>query len=90
MNNDFIKNIIIAGFPGSRKTFIMMYIVLYACSKGLTIVTIAMMSHRAIQLGRIHWHKLLCILVDQSNNISTFRMAELAIQKMEMYHPMCI
>ena len=45
INNDFIKNIIITGFPGRGKTFIIMYIVLYTCSEGLTIVTIAIMSH---------------------------------------------
>eukprot|EP00957_Ditylum_brightwellii_P076819 5839198-Ditylum_brightwellii.AAC.1 len=31
------------------------------------------MSHRAIQLGGVHWHKLL---------------TDIAIQKMEMYQPM--
>ena len=90
MNNDFIKNFIIAGFPGGGKTFIMMYMVLYARSQGLTVVTVAMIAHRAIQLGGIHWHKLLCIPVDRSNNMSVYRMAELAIRKMEMYHPMRI
>ena len=90
MNTEHVKNIIIAGFPGGGKTFLMMYVVIYARSKGLTVVSVAMMSHRAIQLGGIHWHKLLGIPVDRSNNMSVFRMTELAIQKLEKYHPMRI
>eukprot|EP00957_Ditylum_brightwellii_P064359 4884465-Ditylum_brightwellii.AAC.1 len=49
-----------------------------------------MMSHQAIQLGGVHWHKRLCIPVDQSNNKSTYRRTELAINKMELHHPMRI
>ena len=90
MNNQYVKNVIITGFPGEGKTFVMMYVVLYARSKGLVVISIAMMSHRAIQLGGIHWHKLVCIPVDKSNNMSVYRMTELAIRKMEMYHPLCI
>ena len=67
-----------------------MYILIYARSRGLITVSIAMMSHRAIQLGGIHWHKLLCIPVDHSNNMSVYRMTELAIMKMERYYPMRI
>ena len=32
MNNGFVKNIIIAGFTGVGKTFVMMYILIYARS----------------------------------------------------------
>ena len=46
MNTGFVKNIIIEGFPGGRKKFVMMYIAIYARSKGLTVVTVAMMCHR--------------------------------------------
>ena len=42
MNNGFVKNIIIAGFHGGGKIFVMMYIVIYACSKVLTDITVAM------------------------------------------------
>lgn len=90
MNNEYVKNIIVAGFPGGGKTFVMMYVVIYAQSIGLTVVTTAMMSHLAIQLGGIHWHKLLCIPVDRSNNMSNYRMTELAISELETYHPMRI
>ena len=48
MNNGLVKNIIIAGFPGGGKTFFIMYIVIYARSKGLTVITVAMMCRRAI------------------------------------------
>ena len=54
MNTNFVKNIIIAGFPGGGKTFVMMYIVIYARSKGLTVIIVAMMCHQEIQLGG--WH----------------------------------
>ena len=85
MNTLFVKNIIIAGFPGGGKTFIMMYIVIHGQCKGLNIITVAMMCHRAIQLGGWHWHKLLCIPIDRGNNMSVYRMTELAIQKLERY-----
>ena len=81
----FNKNIIIAGFPGGGKTFIMMYVVIYARSRGLNVITVAMMCHRAIQLGGWHWYKLLCIPVDRGNNMSVYRMTKLAIQKLERY-----
>ena len=59
MKSAYTKNVIIVGFPGGGKTFIMMYVMLYARSQGLTIMSTAMMAHRACQLGGWHWHKLL-------------------------------
>ena len=59
----------------------MQYIILYAASKGLTIVTTAIMSKRAIFLGGIHWHQLLCI-PHTTNGLSVHRTAELAICKL--------
>ena len=52
MNTGFVKNIILAGFPVGGKTFVMIYILIYACSKVLTEVTVAMVCHRTIQLGK--------------------------------------
>ena len=72
MNNGFVKVIIIAGFPGGGNAFVMMYIVIYARSKGLTVITVAMMCHQEIQLGGWHWHKLLCITVGCGNNMSVY------------------
>ena len=74
MNTGFLKNIIIAGFPGGGKTFHMMYIVIYACSKGITVITVAMMCHRAIKFVGWHWYKKLFIPVDFGNNISIYQM----------------
>ena len=85
MNTSFVKNIIIAIFPGGGKTFVIMYIVIYARSKGLTVITVAMIFHKSIQLFRWHWHKLLCIPVDFGNKISVFLMKELSIQKLELF-----
>ena len=65
-------NTIIAGFPGGGKTFIMMYNIIYACSKALTVITVFMMCHLAIQLGGCHWHNILCIPVDCGNNMHVY------------------
>ena len=47
-------------------------------------ITVPMMFHRAIKIGGWYWHKLLCIPVDHGNNMSVYRMIELAIHK--LYH----
>ena len=62
-----------------------MYIVIYARSKGLTVITVAMMWHRSIKLGGWHWNKLLYIPVDRGNNMYFYRMIELAIHKLEIF-----
>ena len=49
MNTGFVRNIIISGFPGGGKQFVMMYIVIYDRSKELTVITVAMMCHREIK-----------------------------------------
>ena len=74
VDTGFVKNIIIARFPGSGKTFFVMYIVIYAHSKGLTVITVDMMCHQAIQLGGWYWRKLLCTPVDRGNNIYVCQM----------------
>ena len=51
VSNQCAKNIIIIGFTGRGKTFIMTHLVFHALSKDLTIVTFALMAHRATQLG---------------------------------------
>ena len=72
MNTGSAKNIITEGFNGGGKTFFIKYIVIYTCSKGLTVVTDAMMCHKAIQLGRCHWYKSLCIPIDCGNKMSVY------------------
>ena len=66
-------------------TFCMMYLAIYTRSRGLTIINAAMMAHRAIQLGVWHWHKLLRIPVDRTNNISVVKMTEIAIERLGKY-----
>ena len=85
MNTGFVEDIIISGFLGGRKIFVMMYIVIYALSKQLTVITVAIMCHREIQLGGWNWNKILCIPVDCGNTMSVYRMIELVIQKLERY-----
>ena len=86
MKSTYTKNVMIVGFPGGGKTFIMMYVLIYAISKGLCIISVAMMAHRACQLGGWHWHKLLRVPVDRGNNMSVHRMIEVALEKLER-HP---
>ena len=74
MNTVFVMNLIIAGFPVGEKKTVIMYIVIYAHSNGLTVITVAMMCHQEIQLGGWNWHKLLCAPVDRGNNIYVYRM----------------
>ena len=70
MNTGFVKNIIIAGFPGGGKTFFMMYILIHARSKGFTVIIVSMMCHLVIKLGGWYRHKLLFIPVDLGNNMA--------------------
>ena len=85
MNTGFVKNIIITGFPVGGKTFFIIYIVIYDLSKTSTVITVDMMCHRAIQFGRWHWRKILCIPVDFGNNMSVYQMTELVIRKLEHF-----
>ena len=57
----------------------MLYATLYAISKGLNVVTTAMMSKSELQIGGIHWHVMLCISTEEK--ASTFRRAELCTTK---------
>ena len=50
MNTGFVSNIIIAVFPGGGKTFVIMYIVIYDCSKVLSVIKVSMMCHLKIQI----------------------------------------
>ena len=76
----YTKNICIRGVPGGGKTWCAMYCTLYALSKGLNVMTTAILAKRAIQLGGCHYHKLFCLPVGK--NLSTHRKAELAIIKL--------
>ena len=76
------KSIGIRGHPGAGKTFCMLYMVIYAISQGLMVITTAKMSHRALQLGGTNWDKLLC-LRGNDDNMNTHRRAELAIARIK-------
>ena len=76
----YIKNVGIRGFPGSGKSWSMMYCMLYAISKGLNVVSTAMMCKRALQLGGIHIHQLFMLPVEDA--LTPHRKAELAILKL--------
>ena len=85
MNTGFVNNIIISGFPGSGKTFVIMYIIIYARSKVSTVVSVAMLCHLAIKLGGWHFHKHLCIPVHRGYNMSVYQLTEFSIHKLEHF-----
>ena len=58
---NFVKCKVIAGIPGSGKSFILNYMALYAMSKGLKVLMTELMARRAVNIGGIHLHKLFFI-----------------------------
>jgi hypothetical protein len=75
-------NPIIHGCPGSGKSFISLYNVLYCISQGLNICPTAVTGVNAARVGGLHWHPLLCIDPNQSH-APPQRQAELAILKLQ-------
>jgi predicted GIY-YIG superfamily endonuclease len=80
LTNIFTKCTGIRGFPGSGKTWTMQYCVVYALSKGLTVISSSQMARRSIQLGGKHIAYLFGLTIEK--NISPHRRAELAISKL--------
>ena len=80
----FVKCRVIAGSPGSGKSFLLNYIAIYAMSKGLKIAMTALMAQRAVHLGGIHLHKLFYLPVN--NRLNLHRVAETALQS-SFQHP---
>ena len=54
----FVKCRVIAGSPGSGKSFLLTYLSIYAISQGLNIAITSMMSQLSVHLGGTHLHKL--------------------------------
>ena len=73
----FTKNVGLRGFLGSGKTWCSLYVSLYALSKGLLVMSVALLAKRGIQIGGTHWHKLYCIPTER--HFSIHRRAELAL-----------
>lgn len=69
VQNSYSKNFIIRGFPGSGKSWTMMYALIYARSLGLNVISTAQMAKRAIQLGGTHFHNLFCMHGDKGKTI---------------------
>ena len=76
----YTKKMCIRGFPGSEKTWCSLYCALHAFSKGLNVITTAVLAKRAIQIGEIHYHKQFCLPIGR--HFSIHRKAELAILKL--------
>ena len=83
----FVKCRVIAGSPGSGKSFLLNYIAIYAMSKGLKIAMTALMAQRAVHLGGIHLHKLFLLPVNKRLNLH--RVAETALQSL-FRHPVTL
>ena len=79
-SNSFIKCTGIRGCVGSRKTWTMEYVLIYALAQGLTVVTTSHMARRAIQLGGKHIAYLFGIPYGRSNCQTPQRKAEVALQ----------
>ena len=74
----YTKNVGIRGIPGGGKTWCMMYISLYAISKGLVCITTAFQCKRALMLGGIHKHSYLCwiqMILPQSLGVQNWQYA---------------
>ena len=74
------KNVITHGAPGTGKTFVGQYTVLYAISRGLRCMSTTLMGARANAIGGIHLHKFL-FLPTQGNCSHPYRCAQQAIDK---------
>ena len=83
----FVKCRIIAGSPGSGKSFLLNYIAIYAMSRGLKIAVTALMDQRAVHLGGLHLHKLFYIPVNK--RLTLHRVAEASIQSL-FQHPVTL
>ena len=78
--NKFVKCTGIRGAAGSGKAWTMLYLLIYALSQGLTVITTAHLSRRAVQLGGKHIAYLFGIGFPKSSDTPQ-RIAELAIQR---------
>ena len=79
----YTKNVIIYGAPGTGKSFIGQITVLYCLSKGMNILTTSLLCVRANALGGIHLHKLFGLPCDDKLQLSPFKSAEKALEKLE-------
>ena len=77
----YTKNVVIYGAPGTGKSFIGQTTVLYCLSKGMNIVTTSLLGVRANALGGIHLHKLFGLPIDDKVQLSPFKCAEKALEK---------
>ena len=75
----FVKCCVIAGSPGSGKSFLLNYVGIYAMSKGLNVVVTSLMARRSIHLGGIHLHKLFFLPV---KSMDIHKMAESSLRSL--------
>jgi len=78
--NTCTRNVVFHGVPGSGKTYLAQLVSLYGISLGLRVMTTSMMGIRANVLGGIHYHRLFSVTT--KSNLTPYRMAELAIDKL--------
>ena len=76
------KSVIVRGHPGAGKTFCVLYMIIYALSKGLVGLPVAKMSHRSLQIGGSNWDKILCLRGNEDRS-NIHRRAENAIERIK-------
>lgn len=78
----YVKNAIVHGAPGSGKTFVGYGSLLLCIAYGLRVIPTAIQAARAVVIGGVHLHPLLCLPVFRGNEgVSPTRMAELALRR---------
>ena len=74
----YVKGRVIAGSPGSGKSFLLNYAAIYAMTKGLKFGVTSLMAQHAVHLGGVHLHKLFRLPVNRHMNLH--KLAEAALQ----------
>ena len=73
------RNIVAVGSPGTGKTFVQNYVIMYCVSQGLNATITSLLAERAKELGGLHFHAMLGMKSHNSQHQTPGRMAEYAI-----------
>jgi hypothetical protein len=75
------KNVIVHGAPGSGKTFVGLWTVLYALSQGLRCISTTLMGACANTIGGIHLIKIFCLPTQTNCSSHPYRCAQQSLDK---------
>jgi hypothetical protein len=83
----FVKGPLLIGKPGAGKTFLVQLAVVYALSRGLNVLVLALTGQRALEVGGSHIHRFFCIQEPSGQKTtSAARIAESAMKSL-VAHP---